>query len=143
MSIPLDRSPFSERVLEPIATWGALTHAEHTLVHVIDPKLVPNYESLDWSGSVDRHLQKLPPETSSFRRAAEQLARRGLRVNAFVLFDEDPAQAILRFAQARGSDLIALATWGRGSLSRMFRASVADRVIRGASVPVLVFRPVS
>lgn len=141
--IPLDGSSFSERVLEPLATWGALTDAEYTLVHVIDPKLVPNYESLDWSGSVDRHLQNPPPEAVRFRRAAEQLARRGFRVNAFVLFDKDPAQAILRIAQARGSDLIALATWGRGGLSRMFRASVADRVIRGSSVPVWVFRPVS
>jgi nucleotide-binding universal stress UspA family protein len=63
--IPLDGSSFSERVLEPIATWGSLTDAEYTLVHVIDPKLVPNYKSLDWSGSVDHHLQKLPPEVAN------------------------------------------------------------------------------
>lgn len=141
--IPLDGLLFSERVLEPVAAWGALTDAEYTLVHVIDPALVPNYESLDWSDSVDDRLPKLPTEAVRFRRAAEQLARRGFRVNAFVLFGEDPAQAILRYAQDHGSDLIALATWGRGGLSRMLRASVADRVIRGSSVPVFVFRPVS
>ena len=42
---------------------------------------------------------------------------------------------------ADDADLIALATRGRGGLARLFRGSVADRVIRGASVPVLVYRP--
>lgn len=141
--IPLDGSPFSEQVLKPTAAWEALTDAEYTLVRVIDPELAPNSESLDSRGRIARHLQKLPPEAINFRRAAEQLARRGLRVNTTVLFDEDPARAILRYAQAYGSDLIALATWGRGGLSRLFRGSVADRVIRGASVPVLAFHPLS
>ena len=38
-------------------------------------------------------------------------------------------------------DLIALSTHGRGGLSRVMQGSVADKVVRGATVPVLVHRP--
>lgn len=42
-----------------------------------------------------------------------------------------------------GCDFIALATHGRGGPRRMLLGSVADKVIRGASIPVFVYRPAS
>lgn len=36
---------------------------------------------------------------------------------------------------------MALATHGRGGLARLLLGSVADKVIRGASAPVLIYRP--
>jgi starvation-inducible DNA-binding protein len=39
-------------------------------------------------------------------------------------------------------DLIALATHGRGGLRRLLVGSVADKVLRGSTTPVLVYRPV-
>ncbi len=53
-----------------------------------------------------------------------------------------PAIAILDDASAHGVDLIALATHGRGGLKRVLIGSVADKVLRGAIAPVLVYRPV-
>jgi nucleotide-binding universal stress UspA family protein len=140
--IPLDGSAFSEQVLEPVVAWGTLTDAEYTLVHVVDPETAANWDSGAWQRPADRPDRK-SPQSVIFWRAAERLRERGLRVNAKILSEADPTQAVLRCAQAHGSDLIALATWGRGGLSRLFRGSVADRVIRGASVPVLAFRPMS
>jgi nucleotide-binding universal stress UspA family protein len=52
-----------------------------------------------------------------------------------------PAEAILGDAEAQQVDLIALATHGRGGVSRLFLGSVADKVVRGATVPVLVYHP--
>jgi nucleotide-binding universal stress UspA family protein len=51
------------------------------------------------------------------------------------------AKAILDHARVHEIDFIAMATRGRGGLSRLFNGSVADQVVRGASVPVLVYRP--
>ena len=53
-----------------------------------------------------------------------------------------PATAILDDASTHGVDLIALATHGRGGLKRLLVGSVADKVVRGATTPVLVYRPV-
>jgi nucleotide-binding universal stress UspA family protein len=52
-----------------------------------------------------------------------------------------PAPVILEEAQAQRCDFIALATHGRSGVRRMLLGSIADKVIRGASSPVLVYRP--
>jgi nucleotide-binding universal stress UspA family protein len=57
-----------------------------------------------------------------------------------VAVDWPPAVAILADADANGIDLIALETRGRGGLAKMFLGSVADKVVRGATVPVLLQR---
>jgi nucleotide-binding universal stress UspA family protein len=54
---------------------------------------------------------------------------------------EQPAVAILEEAQKRPTDLIALETHARRGLARLVLGSVADKVVRGASVPVLVHHP--
>ncbi len=67
---------------------------------------------------------------------------RSLIVQTRVVSEVPPANAILEDARANGADLIALATQGRGGLKRLFLGSVAGKVLRGATTPVLVYRPV-
>jgi nucleotide-binding universal stress UspA family protein len=75
-------------------------------------------------------------------RCAERLGARGLEVETRVVFDDRPAaSAILDFARRRPADLIALTARRRSALMRILFGSTADRVIRGASVPVLVSCP--
>jgi nucleotide-binding universal stress UspA family protein len=50
------------------------------------------------------------------------------------------ATALLDLARARGADLIAMTTNGRG-MSRLIVGSVADKLIRGSELPLLLFRP--
>jgi nucleotide-binding universal stress UspA family protein len=77
----------------------------------------------------------------AFERFAERLAARGIKVETRVVFDDrTAAAAILAFARRRPADLIAL-TEQRGGLMRFLFGSTVDRVIRGASVPVLVADP--
>ena len=47
----------------------------------------------------------------------------------------------MSYAEAHQCDLIAMATRGRGGVQRLFLGSVADKVIRGAAIPVLVVNP--
>lgn len=51
------------------------------------------------------------------------------------------ARAVLECANETAVDLIALATHGRGALARAFMGSVADKVMRGATMPVLIVPP--
>jgi len=51
-----------------------------------------------------------------------------------------PNAAILQFAEANRVDLIVICTRGRSGFSRWLMGSVADRVVRGATVPVLLVR---
>ena len=52
----------------------------------------------------------------------------------------DACDEILRVAEAHNADLIALGTHGRGGLPRLFLGSVAEGVLRRATVPVLIVR---
>ena len=51
-----------------------------------------------------------------------------------------PADTIVRIAQARGADLIVMGTHGRTGLQHVLLGSVAERVVRLASCPVLTVR---
>ena len=68
--------------------------------------------------------------------AHHAVAVRRLRVGEHVMLTDGAGSA------ATGTvDLIALATHGRGGWTRLAVGSVADKVLRGSNVPVLVFRP--
>jgi nucleotide-binding universal stress UspA family protein len=132
--VALDGSDVAEQVLEPALALGTLTGADHTLLRVLPS--VTDY-SPGYSGAGPQ-----AEAWSYLRRVADRLGGRTLRVHPRVVHDGQPvARSILHYAQTHDADLIALGTRGRGGLARLLRGSVADRVVRGASVPVLVFRP--
>jgi nucleotide-binding universal stress UspA family protein len=148
--VPLDGSHLAEEMLEPAAGLAALTDGSLILLRVVRPAL-PSSFSLDADGvgagaqrlideieKVQQHL--LSEATAYLEGVADRLRGRNLVVRTRVVVEEQPALAILHDAKA-GVDLIALQTHGRGGLARLLLGSVADKVIRGAGVPVLVRRP--
>jgi nucleotide-binding universal stress UspA family protein len=66
------------------------------------------------------------------------LAVRGVRIRTDIVVDERAAAGILAEADARHASLIALETHGRRGLTRLFFGSVAEEVVRGGEVPVLL-----
>jgi nucleotide-binding universal stress UspA family protein len=139
--IPLDGTDHAEQVLEPAMALGNLHGAGHTLLRVVPPAADSSsgYPGIAW------HQRTAGPGQGKardyLRRTAERLGGPAAGIHPWVVYDEGPvAGAILRYARSHAADLIALATRGRGGLTRLVRGSVADRVVRGASVPVLVYR---
>lgn len=56
------------------------------------------------------------------------------------LYEGNPAEEILRAAEASSADLIVMGTHGRTGLSRLLMGSVAEQVVRRASCPVLTVK---
>ena len=150
--IPLDGSELAEQILEPALALGAATQAEYTLLRVVK-QMAPANDDLA-SGRVSgiresllKQLQEKDREQWTeaqdyLERLAGRLRARSLTVQTRVVSHEQPATAILDDAQMYAADLIALATQGWGGIKRLFLGSVADKVVRGAATPVLVYRPV-
>jgi nucleotide-binding universal stress UspA family protein len=139
--IPLDGSGAAEQVLEPAIALGSLTGTDLTLLQVVRP--APDYSLRVDGGAARQRINAIrrAVEGAYLRRVARRVGDRTLGVYPHVVLDDrPPARAILHYAARHEADLIALATSGRGGLSRLFRGSVAERVIRGTSVPVLVVR---
>jgi nucleotide-binding universal stress UspA family protein len=141
--VPLDQSAWAERLLGPAVAVGTLTGASYDLVHAVRPAPVNAGWSVAYGGAV---VEPAVVRRAEAARYLDSVARR-LRIRdgavrwAVVADDRPAADAIVRHAERTGADLIALATRGRGPVSRLFRGSVAARVARRATVPVLLYRP--
>lgn len=56
------------------------------------------------------------------------------------ILDGSPSKEIVRYAETEGCDLIVMGTHGRGGIDRLLLGSVAEKVVRSSSVPVLTVR---
>jgi nucleotide-binding universal stress UspA family protein len=136
--IALDESESVERVLEPMVALGDLMGSEITLLRIV--RQAPDFllwsNARRWQPYIDAKHEEA---RQRFHRRASRLSERIRSVHTHAVRDDRSiAKAIISHAQNRDVDLIALATRRRGGLSRLFRRSVAARVIQRASVPVFV-----
>lgn len=141
--VPLDGSPLAAEVLDSAVRLGTPEVTVYTLVTVLVPLPLLDYPApvaASFTGRSDFDGQRDAAQ-AYLSTVAEGLGRRSAGVDTRVVVHARAAEGILEEAEAHQADLIALATHGRGAVSRFFLGSVADKVIRGASVPVLVFRP--
>lgn len=149
--LPLDGTPRAEAIIEPALALGNLMGAEYTLLRAVQPVLVNNYtlEGIGIGAQADALIERshqiqeqLEQEAQAYlTRTADRLRDHGLQVQTRVAIEDTPAAAILREVVSGAADVVALETHGRHGLSRLLLGSVADKVIRGSTAPVLVHRP--
>jgi nucleotide-binding universal stress UspA family protein len=70
---------------------------------------------------------------------AAKLEAKGIKVRTDVLF-WPPAEAIASYAEQNDADIIVMSSHGRSGPSRWAHGSVADKVLRSSTVPVLMIR---
>lgn len=138
--IPLDGSEAAERLLDhwrPLAADAA---------SVILFRALPTF-----SGGGSPYLPHVVRDEQEQKRARElareylegltdRVREEGGEAEVKVTPTLEPADAILKAVKEEGVDLVAMSTEGRGGVSRLLLGSVADKVVRGSSVPVLLFR---
>ena len=139
--VPLDGSALAERILPPATALGAVTNAAFTLLQVVPPEAA-GYET-DWPTARTEAgmLRTIQAGAQTYLdRVAECLGAQSLGVHTAVLSGQT-APAILEYAHSHAVDLIALATHGRSGAARILLGSIADKIVRGATTPVLLYRP--
>jgi nucleotide-binding universal stress UspA family protein len=141
--VPLDGSPLAQDVLGAAADLARLWGLELTLLRVVHPVVLFSDEMLGWPAPYDAELTASlrSQAEDDIRDTAERLRREGLRVSGVAVVGWGAADAILAAAKPEHVAAIAIATHGRGGLRRLALGSVADKLIRAADVPVLVYRP--
>ncbi len=141
--IPLDGSPFAEQIIPLAVALGTLTGAEYRLLRVTPPVLIGGWDTLDKSptGIESSVSELLEAQAKDYLSSAVGRLPGLSTARTHVAVDWPPARAILSYADAHAIDLIAMETHGRGLLGRIGLGSVADKVVRGGPVPVLLHRP--
>jgi nucleotide-binding universal stress UspA family protein len=150
--IPLDGAPEAEKMLPSAGKLARVMDAELTLFRSLSPVPSSHYEPQGFK-DFDEEAEHLVEKTEEaqahllekaeeyLKAMADHLRAEGLKVETKLATRPHPASVILKLVEQEGFDLIALETHGRKGLSRLFLGSVADKLIRSATVPVMVHRP--
>jgi nucleotide-binding universal stress UspA family protein len=141
--VALDGSRRAEAALAPAATLALLLRAKLALVRVVQP-VVPFTDPVrPFPLGFDEELTRLSRAEAQdyLDDVAESLNAAGVPASAAAVVASSAFEAIQDAARAPGTGMIALATRGRGGLPRMVLGSVADKLVRGGELPVLVTRP--
>jgi len=105
-----------------------------SLLHVVRAPFEPSEVPVEpitpeWEQDARAQLAKVAADNLGAKAKYKLLVRRG-----------NPAGAILEVERELRPDMIVMATHGRGGLSHLVLGSVADRIVRESSVPVLTVR---
>lgn len=122
--VPLDGSPTSERAL-PIATMVAQATGAHILL-----------VRATGDGGLERHD---PREVRAYLDAVARRLGDGLSIESRAP-DAAPAAGILAELDRSQADLVIMTTHSRAGLTRLVHGSVAEAVLAGSAVPVLLVR---
>jgi nucleotide-binding universal stress UspA family protein len=95
---------------------------------------------LPFTDAIEAEVKVMREGEAYLESIADRLERRGLKSVHWSAWYDEPANAITEAAKLNRADLIAMATHGRGGLSRLLLGSVAEAVVRTAQVPVLLLR---
>jgi nucleotide-binding universal stress UspA family protein len=140
--VPIDGSDLSTRAIERAVELGTPFGARYTLLRVVLPNpLVPMPLVYPRKDQMELVARERSTAFAQLESEATLLRARGFDVQTIVVEGHSPAMAILQFAFEHDVDMIALATHGRGGWSRMALGSVADKVMRGSTIPILLYRP--
>jgi len=146
--VPLDGSKLAEEALGPAGDLAIALDADVVLLHVVHPVPLVNVDfEMAWSGPMatdDAATRLLMNQSRAYlARIGTRLGERGVkRVTEHVSLAGNTATAIIALAKERQVDAIAMSTHGRG-VSRLVMGSVADKVMRGSDLPLLIHRPAS
>ena len=137
---PTDFSEYSKQAVASALELAKKFGAKLSILHVVElppypvegyvpPSLTPTFlEDLERQAS--QELAQVVPEAES---AGVEVAR--------LVAVGSPYRIIIDMAEAEQVDLIVMATAGRTGFSRLVMGSIAERVVRTASCPVLTTRP--
>jgi nucleotide-binding universal stress UspA family protein len=132
--VALENSRADETLLPHVEQLAKVHGSELVLVHVADGFVARNYDQLKLLES-----QEMKEDREYLERAAQSLRSRGLTVNTTLELG-DPAEGILKAAQDRQCDLIAMTAHGHRLLGDLLFGSAIHTVRHKSEVPVLLVR---
>jgi nucleotide-binding universal stress UspA family protein len=136
--VPLDGSPVAEAIIPFILEIAGPLDMAVRLLRVVEP--IPPMAAEGASPVfVDDPVARTRDAEEYLAPIATELRGRGIDATWEVCRGL-AATAILDAGKAFGADVIAMGTHGRSGLGRLLFGSVAEHVLRHASVPVLLIR---
>jgi len=139
--VPLDGSELAERALQPALTLARPDGGELILMRVPLMERIampaPEGHGLLWP---DQSFEQSQKESTEYLATVQKTYQQPSFTLRTLIVDGDVASSIVDTAAAEKVDLIVISTHGYSGLTRWMLGSVTERVLRGATCPVLVVR---
>lgn len=145
--VPLDGSQLSETALPFAVELARGAGAQLQLVRVAEtfrdeiPQNAPNlFASASYKSMLERFETQEQETRDYLSSVSERLSGDSINVTTEAL-SGDPYREIAGLSEREPTDLIVMATHGRGGITRWFYGSVADRLLTTTTLPILLVRP--
>jgi universal stress protein A len=132
--IPLENSGADKTILAHIKPLARMTSAKLLLVHVADGWVARNFNRLQLAES-----EEMKQDRAYLEKRQNELSAEGFACDAVLALGE-PADEIIKLAETRDVDLIAMSTHGHRFISDILYGATADKVRHAVNVPVLLIR---
>ena len=134
--VPTDGSPEGRRAVAHAIELAEAHDATVSGLYVIN---TASYNGLPMESSWEGVTTLLNTDGQAALDTVEELAAGRAPVETEIT-EGSPAKEIIQAAERQGCDLIVMGTHGRGGLDRLLLGSVAEKVVRGARIPVTTVR---
>lgn len=132
--IPLENSDADETILAHIKPLARITTAKLLLVHVSDGWVARNFNQLKLAES-----EEMKEDRVYLEKRQRELIDDGFNCDAVLALGE-PSDEIIKLANEKGVDLIAMTTHGHRFISDILYGATADKVRHAVNVPVLLLK---
>jgi nucleotide-binding universal stress UspA family protein len=136
--VPIDGSPQSDTALE--YALEEFADEEITVIHVIDPIDAGYSAPVGIPGGSEEWYESAQSESEALFEEAQEVADEyGVTLDPVEELGR-PSRTIVEFADENDFDQIVMGSHGRSGVSRILLGSVAETVVRRATIPVTVAR---
>ena len=132
--VAVENSTADRTILDHVRELALLTGAELLLVHVADGWAARHFNHLKL-----RESEEMKADRDYLDRLASELTAKGLTVSTELAMG-DPATELIRLAETRHVDLLAMSTHGHRFLNDLLRGTTVSRVRHTVTIPVLLLR---
>jgi nucleotide-binding universal stress UspA family protein len=132
--IPLENTPADETILAHIKSLARMTGAKLLLIHVSDGWVARNFNQLKLAES-----EEMKQDRAYLEKRSRELTEEGFTCDALLALGE-PADEIIKVAQEKDVDLIAMSTHGHRLIRDILYGATADKVRHAVDVPVLLLK---
>lgn len=135
--IATDGSEYTKRAVDYAVDLAKNTEAKLYAIYVVDTAA---FASIPMDAAWESMYELLKQEGDEATKYVSDVAQReGLEVDRLTV-EGHPAEEIIKHAEKNSVDLIVMGTLGKSGLDRFLLGSVAEKVVRTSSIPVLVVR---
>ena len=132
--VPVENRETDQTILKHIRPLARLANSKLMLVHVADGWVARNFENFKLQES-----EEMKEDRAYLEQRRRELSGEGFSCDAVLALGE-PSDEIIKLAQTRDVDLIAMTTHGHRFLSDIIHGATADKVRHVVDIPVLLLR---